>query len=137
MPKFSNSEICKRFLAGHNSGSSYTGNLYIADNVLYSYGTHYPAAIRGYCNTVLINTESYSVTSSAHTSEVSWEASKKDMTRGFLPFSALPNNFTPNNFIRGMWRLITITDEKIKELKNLVTKQEALVISIRELGYNI
>ena len=57
-----NSDVVQMFLDG--SGGR-TANLYIDGNVLYSYGKHFPLAVRK-GNTIYVNVDKYSQTTSCH-----------------------------------------------------------------------
>lgn len=64
-----NKEVIEDFVKGEHKGKS--GSIFIEDNVIYSYGTHFPMAIRlwdGYSFKFIINSDSYSRTTSRHQS---------------------------------------------------------------------
>jgi len=60
---FSNADVCERFREGKRTGEAH--NLFIEGNVLYSFGRHYPLAIR-FSDGWAINTEGYSQSTSRH-----------------------------------------------------------------------
>jgi len=63
---FTNQEVFHIFASGTQSqGRSHNGNVYFDGDVLYSYGSHFPLAIK-YKGRVLLNGDSYSVTTSKH-----------------------------------------------------------------------
>lgn len=61
-----NSEIVERFFDGATKGKNYTSNLYIEDRILYSYGTHFPLAVRLPNRKYIMNADRYSHTTSIH-----------------------------------------------------------------------
>lgn len=62
-----NEQIARAFALGATEGENGTGSLYIEGPVLYSYGPHWPLALRkdGF---VYVNADRYSVTTSKHRS---------------------------------------------------------------------
>lgn len=62
--KYTNTGIVEAFNKGRTDGK--TGNIFIEDNTIYSYGRHFPLAIR-MKDWFLINGDKYSVTTSGHT----------------------------------------------------------------------
>jgi hypothetical protein len=65
---FTNQELFHVFASGtQEHGRSANGNVFFSGNVLYSYGTHFPLAVR-YNGKMLLNADSYSVTTSKHKS---------------------------------------------------------------------
>lgn len=59
-----NRELCAAFANGATSGKG--SNMYIDGAVLYSYGRHWPLAIRRPDGAVFVNADRYSVTTSRH-----------------------------------------------------------------------
>jgi len=59
-----NWDVIKKFVNGEKEGR--TKHLFIEGNVLYSYGHHFPIAIR--TNMFIVNMDKYSVTTSRHQS---------------------------------------------------------------------
>lgn len=73
----SNGDVVKAFRSGQcECGRNYTGTLYFKENILYSYGPHYPLALRykrpDGRHFYLLNSEQYSMTTSHHNSTVCW-----------------------------------------------------------------
>jgi len=65
---FTNQELFHVFASGtQEHGRSANGNVFFSGDVLYSYGTHFPLAVR-YNGKMLLNADSYSVTTSKHQS---------------------------------------------------------------------
>lgn len=65
---FNNQELFHVFASGtQEHGRSANGNVFFSGDVLYSYGTHFPLAVR-YKGKMLLNADSYSVTTSKHQS---------------------------------------------------------------------
>ncbi len=64
-----NREIAQRFAKGATSGRTGNKTIYIVGDVIYSYGPHWPIAVRK-GNQAFINGDKYSVTTSKHTSLV-------------------------------------------------------------------
>ena len=65
---FTNQELFHVFASGtQEHGRSANGNVFFSGDVLYSYGTHFPIAVR-YKGKMLLNADSYSVTTSKHQS---------------------------------------------------------------------
>ena len=63
---FSNNELVHVYASGTQSrGRTSNGNMYFEGDTIYSYGSHFPMAIR-YGEKYLINGDSYSVTTSQH-----------------------------------------------------------------------
>lgn len=63
---FSNQELFHIYASGtQENGRSNNGNVFFSGSTLYSYGTHFPLAIR-YKDKFLLNADSYSVTTSNH-----------------------------------------------------------------------
>lgn len=63
---FTNQELFHVFASGaQENGRSANGNVFFSGSTLYSYGQHFPIAIR-YKNKMLLNADSYSVTTSKH-----------------------------------------------------------------------
>ena len=66
---FTNQEVFHIFASGTQSqGRSHNGNVYFEGHTLYSYGSHFPLAIK-YNGSFLLNGESYSITTSKHQSQ--------------------------------------------------------------------
>lgn len=66
---FSNQELFHIYASGtQENGRSHNGNVFFSGSTLYSYGTHFPLAIR-YKDKFLLNADSYSVTTSKHQSQ--------------------------------------------------------------------
>ena len=61
-----NRELCAAFANGATAGKG--SNMFIRGNVLFSYGEHWPLAIRRDGGNVLVNSGRYSVTTSKHRS---------------------------------------------------------------------
>jgi hypothetical protein len=66
-----NADVVDYFVNGGTTGSNHTGSLFIRDNILYSYGNHWPLMVRQEhwsSAQFLLNADKYSVTTSQHTS---------------------------------------------------------------------
>lgn len=61
----SNKEVAERFAEGYSEGNS--GNMFIEGNILYSYGHHFPLAVR-LGRVAILNIEPYSHTTAIHRS---------------------------------------------------------------------
>ncbi len=67
----SHQQLLCRFRRGGVSGRS--SSLFIEDNVVYSYGYHFPLAVRTVCRgepTFVLNADRYSVTTGGHQAQV-------------------------------------------------------------------
>jgi len=64
-----NREIAQRFAQGATSGTTGNKTIYIEGNVIYSYGAHWPMAVRQ-GNKAFVNGDKYSVTTSKQTGYV-------------------------------------------------------------------
>lgn len=75
-----NYDVCRGFVGDHDNncrdgcgGHNSSHSLYYENRVLYSYGSHYPLAIKLSHDQYLINCSGYSITTSHHTSNL-WSA---------------------------------------------------------------
>lgn len=67
---YANQELFHIYASGTQSfGRSHNGNVYFEENTLYSYGRHFPLSIC-YQGKYLLNSETYSVTTSKHQSQL-------------------------------------------------------------------
>ena len=66
--KMKNSDLAESFAQGATSGKG--NHVFISGNVIYSYGYHFPIAIRTGSNTALFNTSGYSHTTAVHKGNV-------------------------------------------------------------------
>jgi hypothetical protein len=67
---YANQELFHVYASGNvPRGRSHNGNVYFEGNALYSYGRHFPLAIH-YKGKYLLNSETYSVTTSKHQSQL-------------------------------------------------------------------
>lgn len=71
-----NQDLAVRFISGAEKGNG--SNMFIDGDIIYSYGYHFPIAKRLGSGMYLVNSESYSVTTSAQQSNV----------RNAIPYSA-------------------------------------------------
>ena len=77
-----NKNVAEEFVKGNEKVS--TQHLFIEGNVLYSYGHHYPLAIRlimGNGFKFILNNDKYSRTTSRHKTELTRELSKDDILK--------------------------------------------------------
>jgi len=65
-----NRQTAIAFADGKQEFESYTGNMFVAGNTIFSYGTHFPLAHRLPCGFIICNGDRYSVTTSSHQSSV-------------------------------------------------------------------
>ena len=98
--KYSNEGVCKAFLNGAEKGKS--NRIFIEGNVIYSYGHHFPLAVR-LKDCYLLNSDKYSVTTSCHQNilrrllngfkviEVNTETIKDIISSGVKSFSEYQN----------------------------------------------
>jgi hypothetical protein len=73
-----NAELCREWVTDRNlaHAKTSTGSLYVSAGILYSYGSHYPLALR-YMGEVYVNNTRYSqTTSSKHRSPLLYELAK-------------------------------------------------------------
>jgi hypothetical protein len=67
MHKITNQSVADLFAEGYTEGES--GNMFIEGNVVYSYGHHFPIAVRS-GGKVYFNSDGYSMTTSIHKGRV-------------------------------------------------------------------
>jgi len=65
-----NTEVITIFLSRYRDKTSKTKSLFYEDNILYSYGYHYPLCIKLADNKFIINNSGYSMTTSTHTNHL-------------------------------------------------------------------
>lgn len=65
---YSNSELAKRFADGKTTGKA--NSMFIEGRAIFSYGFHFPIALRLSNGNYLFNTDKYSVSTSKHQSNV-------------------------------------------------------------------
>jgi len=55
-----------QFFATTAFSSAHANSMFVKGNVIYSYGEHFPIALRSFDNTAYFNTDKYSKTTSTH-----------------------------------------------------------------------
>lgn len=66
----SNRELARAFAKGATEGRNTNGTIYIRGNSIYSYGEHWPMAVRNGPKVVYVNSSKYSPTTSKQTGYV-------------------------------------------------------------------
>ena len=65
-----NTELIDIFLNSYQGNKAKTKSLFFEDNILYSYGYHYPLCIKLTDHKFIINNRGYSMTTSTHTNHL-------------------------------------------------------------------
>ena len=95
-------EVMSAYVKGEKGPhSNYQRNIFFKDNIIYSYGTHFPLAMKLKCGTYLINGDHYSVTTSKHQSKI-----RHIIIGGWGRQKDLNENFTTS------WSALRRTDAK-------------------------
>lgn len=117
----SQSTLIEKFEEGAEKGKA--SNMFIDGDILYSYGYHFPLAIRFENGTYLLNGDKYSVSTSAHQSQCFHMGPQ-------IPFSALnAANILPQNA-----RIVDNTSDSYREVPYVNDKGEQKIRTEHLLG---
>jgi len=102
---YSNWELGQRFAIGSTKGKA--KNMFIEDNTIYSYGQHWPIAVRMDEKNALVNTQRYSISTTRQTDDVYgalenknfriWECNQDEIER-FLLYPSEPVVLTKTKY---------------------------------------
>jgi len=98
-----NQDVAYAFARGHEAQA---GHIYTDGRVIYSYGTHFPIAIKASDGRIYFNEDKYSVTTSCHQSLVrgaiggSWDIVESNTEEMKAMLSQYPSRvITPNQLV--------------------------------------
>lgn len=103
-----NEEVIRAYLNGQEEGRNGNKSLFFRHGVLYSYGEHFPLAVK--CNgKYIVNGDRYSVTTSKH--QGTFFQLVPQRRRVEIPFTALENIGPPTTIIKMDFEILDRTDE--------------------------
>jgi len=103
-----NEEVIRAYLNGQEEGRNGNESLFFRHGVLYSYGEHFPLAVK--CNgKYIVNGDRYSVTTSQH--QGTFFQLVPQRRRVEIPFTALENIGPPTTIIKMDFEILDRTDE--------------------------